>query len=90
MPRQWRDVVAEVALELTFAHTAHGDRTDLETSRPSYTTRSLVTRVGVTHHDLVLFGCCETRSVSARLVLKTCIPVQLFAVEFANRSQFFS
>jgi len=30
--------------------------------------------------------CSEMRTVSARLVLKTCIPVQLFAVEFANRS----
>jgi len=35
---------------------------------------------------VVLIGCCETRTVSARLVLNTCIPTQMFTVEFANWS----
>ena len=34
----------------------------------------------------VLIGCSRTRSVSARLVLNTCIPVRPFTVEFANWS----
>jgi len=31
-----------------------------------------------------LIGCSETRTVSARLVLNTCIPTRLFAVQFVN------
>jgi len=41
--------------------------------RPSYTTRSLVTRVSVTTVCFALIGCSETGTVSARLVLITCI-----------------
>jgi len=40
------------------------------TSRPSYTTRSLVTRVSVTTvlRYFVLIGCSETRTAGARLI----------------------
>ena len=50
------------------------------TSRPSYTTRSLVTRV--------LTGCNKTKMVSARVVLNTCISISL--LKFANWSFQFS
>jgi len=37
------------------------------------------------HHDyFALIGCSKTRTVSARLVLNTCIPMRLFILEFAN------
>jgi len=45
--------------------------------RPSYATRSLVTRVSGTT-IFVLIGYSETTTVSARLVLNTRIPVQPF------------
>jgi len=74
--------------ELTLVHSTW---TELNrTSRPSYTTRSLVTRVRVTSHDsrlcFVLIGCSETKTDSARLVLSTCILPQQFTLEFANCS----
>ena len=47
------------------------------TSRPDYTTRSLVASI------LVDFLCGETRTVCARPVLKTCISMRLFTVQFS-------
>jgi len=46
------------------------------TSRPSYTTQARRRRDSI--------GCSETRTVSARLVLSTGIPVRLFKLEFSS------
>jgi len=58
------------------------------TRRPSYTTRSLVTRAGVTTVGLfVSVGCNETRTVSARLVLNACSLMRSLTLQFANWSR---
>ena len=54
------------------------------TSRPSYTTLSLTTRASVTTIFVVLIGCSETRTVSARLVLNRCIPMRRTEVQFSS------
>ena len=57
------------------------------TSRPSYTSRSLVTRVSVTTRPILSMDWLhETRTITARLVLSTCTGMRPFTLEFANRS----
>jgi len=65
-------------LVLISACSQHLNCTELtSTSRPNYTTRSLVASI------LVDFLCGETRTVCARPVLKTCISMRLFTVQFS-------